>query len=175
MKSTPLIITSPASLPGLGLSICPGKVQAYGLCGPCARDLESDVAAIKTWGASLVVTLMEPFELKHLQVENLGAAVKRYGMEWRHWPVIDQSPLLTRKMPKGDPWAEQCREFLERLAKGEKIFVHCRGGLGRTGTLAARLLIENGLDPEEAIREVRMARPGAVESEAQEEYLLRKL
>lgn len=74
-----------------------------------------------------------------------------------------------------DPWAEQCTEFLIRLKNGEKIFVHCRGGLGRTGTLAARLLIESGLAPEIAIGEVRKARNGAVETIAQEEYLRKKL
>ena len=49
--------------------------------------------------------------------------------------------------------------------------MHCMGGLGRTGTIAARLLVEFGVDPEKAIREIRMARQGSIETRDQEEYV----
>jgi ADP-ribosyl-[dinitrogen reductase] hydrolase len=48
---------------------------------------------------------------------------------------------------------------------------HCRGGLGRAGLVAALLLIETGLEAEAAIRAVRAARPGAIETAAQERYV----
>src|SRR5690606_26925759 len=41
------------------------------------------------------------------------------------------------------------------------------------GTVAARLLIERGLQPGEAIRAVRSARPGAIEMPEQEAYVRR--
>jgi hypothetical protein len=44
---------------------------------------------------------------------------------------------------------------------------HCKGGLGRAGMMAARLLVELGVAPEQAIRDVRCARPGAIETPAQ--------
>jgi ADP-ribosyl-[dinitrogen reductase] hydrolase len=43
--------------------------------------------------------------------------------------------------------------------------------LGRTGTIAGRLLVEFGDSPEEAIRKVRAARPGSIETRAQEQYV----
>ena len=46
-------------------------------------------------------------------------------------------------------------------------------GIGRTGTIAARLLVEFGVAPEEAIQMIRRARPGTIETMAQEEYVLR--
>ena len=52
------------------------------------------------------------------------------------------------------------------------MLVHCRGGLGRAGTIAARLLIELGIEPATAIERVRAVRPGAIETRAQEEYVL---
>lgn len=175
MKNSPLRITSPAYMPNLGLSICPGKRDLYAYSGPCARDLKTDIAAIKTWGAHLVVTLLEPHEFELLYVENLGKVVQELGMEWRYWPVIDRSPLDVVGMNGVDLWQDQCQEFLQRMKDGQKIFIHCRGGLGRTGTLAARLLIESGLSPEIAIQEVRKVRYGAVETIGQEEYLKNKM
>ena len=51
------------------------------------------------------------------------------------------------------------------------MLVHCRGGLGRAGTIAARLLVELGERPDEAIRRVREVRPGAIEREFQEPHV----
>jgi ADP-ribosyl-[dinitrogen reductase] hydrolase len=60
------------------------------------------------------------------------------------------------------------------LKRGERVLIHCLGGLGRTGTLAARLLIEFGMEPEEAVCIVRKARPGAIENAIQEDYVRRQ-
>lgn len=169
-----LRITSPASCQELGLSICPGKVDPWAYSGPCVRDLATDVETIRQWGATHIVTLLEADELQYLQVTGLGAAVRKAGMAWHHWQVIDGSALRTRHDTEADPWREECAHLLAALEAREKIFIHCRGGLGRTGTLAARLLMERGLEPEAAIREVRAARPGAIETEEQEDYLRRK-
>jgi ADP-ribosyl-[dinitrogen reductase] hydrolase len=51
--------------------------------------------------------------------------------------------------------------------------VHCRGGLGRAGTVAARLLAELGMAPADAISRVRAVRPGAIQTQAQREYVMR--
>lgn len=170
-QTSPLRITSPASCQNIGLSICPGKVDARAYSGPCQRDLASDVRAVRDWGAGHVVTLLEPEEIAYLQVAALGEEVRKQGMAWHHWPVIDGSALRTRHEPAHDQWREECALLLGALERGEKIFIHCRGGLGRTGTLAARLLMARGLPAEDAIREVRTARPGAIETEEQETYL----
>ena len=59
-----------------------------------------------------------------------------------------------------------------RLAAGERVLVHCKGGLGRTGLVAARLLVEFGVAPADAVARVRAARPGAIETERQLAYVL---
>ena len=58
------------------------------------------------------------------------------------------------------------------LSDGHNIVIHCKGGLGRTGTIAARLLVEFGAGPQTAIQSVRKARPGAIENSLQEQYIL---
>jgi protein-tyrosine phosphatase len=68
-------------------------------------------------------------------------------------------------------WTYSGRRLREHLRAGRKVLVNCRRGLGRTGTIASRLLIELGWKPEKAISEVRKARPGAIETAAQERYV----
>ena len=59
------------------------------------------------------------------------------------------------------------------IKQGDNVLVHCRGGLGRSGTIAALLLIEFGLPNDQAIIKVRIARPGAIDIAEQEEYVRR--
>ena len=51
--------------------------------------------------------------------------------------------------------------------------VHCRGVLARPGTIGAWLLIKLATDPETAIRRVRAARSGAIETCVQEDCSLK--
>ncbi|WP_245286767.1 hypothetical protein [Bradyrhizobium sp. ARR65] len=59
------------------------------------------------------------------------------------------------------------------LRRGDDIVVHCKGGLGRAGMIAARLLVELGMTPEEAIKEVRRVPKGASKTSAQEAIVRR--
>ena len=54
---------------------------------------------------------------------------------------------------------------------GAEVVIHCLGGLGRTGTIAARILVEFGIEADDAIKAVREARPGAIETVGQAEYV----
>ena len=64
------------------------------------------------------------------------------------------------------------RDVVQRLEQGQNVVVHCRGGLGRTGTLAACVLV--ALDRHtagEAIGAVREARKGTVQTREQEDFV----
>ena len=67
------------------------------------------------------------------------------------------------------------RRKISRVRHGQSLVVHCRGGLGRTGLISARLLIELGESPARALARVRAARPGAVETREQETYVLEQV
>ena len=49
---------------------------------------------------------------------------------------------------------------------------HCRGELGRSGMIAARLLVELGWAPDKAIAAIRHVRPGAIETRSQEQVVM---
>ena len=57
------------------------------------------------------------------------------------------------------------------LIDGKNIVLHCRGGKGRAGTIAAILLVEFNYEKQEAIDLVRSRRKGAIESKIQEEFI----
>jgi ADP-ribosyl-[dinitrogen reductase] hydrolase len=92
-------------------------------------------------------------------------------MDWLHLPIRDVSvPDAAFEAA----WPEHSAALHNRLAAGENVLVHCRGGLGRAGMIAARLLVDEGVDPGLAIFRVRTARPGAIETRAQENWVKKK-
>jgi ADP-ribosyl-[dinitrogen reductase] hydrolase len=70
-------------------------------------------------------------------------------------------------------WESAGKELRSMLGNGLDVLLHCRGGLGRAGTIAARLLVELGVEPLTAIAKVREVRPGAIETRDQEQFVLR--
>jgi ADP-ribosyl-[dinitrogen reductase] hydrolase len=135
-----------------------------------ARDLDKDLDTIFTWGARTIVTLLEQHELAHLAITRLGEEVQRRGMEWLHLPIPDVSTPGPEFEAK---WPAISEHLRSRLDAGENILIHCRGGVGRSGMVAARLLIEFGVDAETAIARVRAARLGAIETWEQERWARR--
>jgi len=172
-QSHPLII-NPVAIPDargtIGLTFCPGKKHDSMYSGRWERDLTVDLAAIQAFGAKALVTLMESHEFDGVKVSvaDLAAQAKESGLEWHYLPIRDVSIPDERFE---DQWTYAGRRLRTMLARGDNIVVHCHGGLGRTGTVAARLLVEFGDSPDVAIRKVREARPGSIETPAQEKYI----
>ena len=101
-------------------------------------------------------------------MERLGEEVQARHMDWFHLPIADvniPSPTFEQA------WSVIGPNLRSRLRQGFGIVVHCKGGLGRAGLVAARLLVELGTDPEDAIKQVRTARPGAIETHEQLAYV----
>lgn len=169
--SHPLQIAEIMPAPGhglIGVTICPGKKQRSALTGAWDRDLDLDLEAIARWNAAAVVTLVEDHELAALRVTELGPKVAARGMAWHHLPIVDMStpgPVFEAA------WATVGGELRARLRRGENVLVHCKGGLGRAGTIAARLLLEFGWTAQSAIAAARGVRRGAIETRAQEDYV----
>jgi protein-tyrosine phosphatase len=153
----------------VGITFCPEKYDRHAMSGEWNRDLALDLNTIRDWGAAAVVTLLEPKELALLRVESLGEEVLRRNMLWFHLPIVDVSIPDERFEQAWDVAGEELRSILR---SGSNVLVHCRGGLGRAGTIAARLLVELGMEPATAIASVRTVRPGAIETSDQERFVL---
>ncbi len=95
------------------------------------------------------------------------ALIEEFGFSVKHIPVRDfEAPTL-----------EQVRDFIafaeKARAEGKKLAVHCDAGIGRTGTILACYLVSKGYNAAKAIEEVRVKRPGSIETVEQEELVMK--
>jgi protein-tyrosine phosphatase len=120
-------------------------------------------------GVDHVICLQEEHEFARYEppetLEERARAVEALGIRFSHEEVEDfEAPTM-----------EQARRVVgwvrEDLEAGLAVVVHCRAGLGRAGTIAACVLIEEGMGAADAIATVRYFRFGAIQSEAQERLI----
>ena len=163
-RPPPLEIAALEIAPGwgrLGVTAAPGRRDGD------ARDLGADLDVIAAWPARGLVSLIEAKEFARLGIESLGEEALRRGLDWLHLPIPD---FGTPGAAFAGAWPAQSARLRAELASGVGIVLHCRGGLGRSGMVAARLLVESGWAPSLAVAEVRRVRPGAIETAAQEAW-----
>lgn len=167
----------------IGITFCPGKKQPFADTGAWSRDLNIDLEAIRAWGATHLVTLIAPWEFVDLDVIALPMQAEAHGLIWHHAPILDgHAPdVLPKGFTRGEwfdgKWPLILPQLHAALVRGEGVVVHCKGGLGRAGTVAAMLLAsrEPTLSFTEVVQQVRSARPNAIETVAQECYLKRQI
>lgn len=153
----------------VGITFCPGK-RGHAIGGfRWERSLTADLDVIALWNPSAMLTLIEDHEFTMLCVPALGADVRKRGITWHHMPITDVQP------PDASfetAWGIHGAALVNTVRAGGRVLVHCRGGLGRAGTVAARILVELGHAGADAVDMVRAARPGAIKTRAQCSYVM---
>jgi len=154
----------------IGVTFAPGKYQEVAMTGAWARDIDVDVSVIQCWGASHLITLLEPWEFSELRIECLPQVVEGQGISWHGLPITDGAAPDQRLLER---WPVLGSMLVRSLHSGLRIVVHCKGGLGRAGTVAAMLLLQSGAErtAQAAIGSGRRVRPGAIETAVQEDFL----
>jgi protein-tyrosine phosphatase len=154
----------------VGVTFAPGKRQAAAMTGIWKRDLTADLEVIRKWGAQDLVTLLERHEFEELEISDLPIQARAYGLRWHGMPITDGAAPDHRFL---DRWLVLGPQLVKEIGNGSKVVVHCKGGLGRAGTVACLLLLMSGtaLDADDAMRQVRAVRRGAIETLPQEAFL----
>jgi protein-tyrosine phosphatase len=122
---------------------------------------DAELEELRTNGFSVIVCLLNVRDQDSSYDRTLACAS---GWEWHNIPIPDFAA----------PTLEQIEAFLTLVGSSvpeKKVLVHCRGGIGRTGTMAAAYWITKGLSSEAAIARTRTRQRSAVESPEQEAIL----
>ena len=153
----------------IGMLGCPGRNGIDGEGRQWSRTLADDLEAIRAWRADMLVSLIEPHEFIKLGVPDFTRAIADAGIRWHHVPIRD---MQTPDLVTAAAWQRSGPDLLAALRGGGRIAVHCAAGLGRTGTVSAKIMVALGTPATVAIEQVRLARPGTIETTEQEQYVL---
>ena len=119
---------------------------------------------------STIISLVEDSEFDQLCDKKLFVReIYKHNLKWMHMPIAD---LKVPNYEFKQKWSTSKTLLKKELLQGNNIVLHCKGGVGRSGTIAALILIEHGADHSKAIKHVRDKRHGAIENELQEQFVL---
>ncbi|MEO1171947.1 MAG: ATP-binding cassette domain-containing protein [Myxococcota bacterium] len=129
----------------------------------CARpglmaEPEQEIAGLQTLGIQCLFGLEETITVSL-------PLLAQHGIAHQHCPIVDMG------VPTPDAAYESIRALWTAYDRGLKIAVHCRAGLGRTGTFLACALIARGASANAALDEVRRANPRWIQSDRQLDFL----
>jgi protein-tyrosine phosphatase len=156
-----------AGAPGhLGLSRAPGLAASSGT----AASLHADLRCLRhVHRCDLLVTLLPDDEAGALGLDGLPEAVEVHDMGHASLPIEDYGVPAPEQLEAVLDLVDDVRRY---LLDGRTVVLHCRAGLGRSGTIGAIILASLWALPEEAVSRVRETQPHAVETPEQEQYVI---
>ncbi len=112
--------------------------------------LETLVAA----GVRVFVNLQEPGEVDRARqtFPEYEAGIKAIAMEHALEVQCLRFPIKDVNIPSEAVMGQILKVLQDAVAKGKLAYVNCRGGHGRTGTVAGCWMVENGLTGYFALR-----------------------
>ncbi len=138
------------------LWLIPGKLAGTPMPG-IFFEPDYDLKALHRVGIRHLISLMETKPAVEQNAE--------YGLSTEWFSVPDM------KAPNMEQAVSLCTHIDESIAINMATAVHCRAGMGRTGTALATYLIWQGKTAFNALEEVRMIEPRWVQSQVQVDFL----
>ncbi|MFW6080936.1 MAG: protein-tyrosine phosphatase family protein [Desulfosalsimonas sp.] len=108
----------------------------------------AELDSIKNRGIKAIMNLCR-------EMEELARLEQEHGFEVYYLPITDEGSPELNELEKALDWLD------ESIYLGKKVLVHCRLGIGRTGTVVFSYLLRKGLDRKTAVKKMRglRARP----------------
>jgi protein-tyrosine phosphatase len=141
---------------------CPGTKET---------SLKDSLNTLKSVGAKAVITLLPNTELADLFVSELGDEVRALGIDWFQLPIEDDAEPSSLFE---ESWSKYRSALLTLFAEKQTLAIHCKGGSGRTGLMAAILMLESGYNWEEIKPLVQSIRPKALSHPAHLSFLAKQ-
>jgi protein-tyrosine phosphatase len=115
--------------------------------------LDDEIAGWRRTGVDAVVSLLTPEENKDLQLDDESTLTQSQGLRFLSLPMQDRSVP-----PSWDDVSRVVEKAGDMLRHGRNVAVHCRQGIGRSGMIAAALLIGDGSTPDDALNLISKVR-----------------
>ena len=125
----------------------PGKILAG--CYPGSIDpgmIHEHLSGLIDAGVTLVINLMEVSETEVFQAffETYESILPTLASERGRTLRIERFPIRDRSIPTAEQMAAILHAIRKELDAGGIIYVHCLGGIGRTGTVIGCYFVEQG-------------------------------
>jgi protein-tyrosine phosphatase len=109
--------------------------------------LEDEIAGWRTAGVDAVFSLLTRQENQDLQLVAEADVAQARGLRFLSLPIEDRGvPAFLEEA------SQAVGKVGELLRQGRNVAVHCRQGIGRSGMIAAALLVKEGRSPDDAMK-----------------------
>jgi protein-tyrosine phosphatase len=128
-----------------------------------AGNAAATIAEIAALNFHQVVSLLEPAEADSLGLAREAELVAAQSMKFASFAIPDMG------LPTcGDEFAQLARRLFSDIEAVTNTLIHCLGGIGRSGLLAAAVLLQGGRDIQAAFAQVSHMRGKRVPETAQQ-------
>lgn len=148
-------------------ALWPGRLGLTQAPGQPGRDMAADMAALAREGTNILAPLLLDEEFSRLGMNDYHAQAEARSL------TVAPCPIQNGSVPDDQTaFAAYVDELMDQLLDGRNLVLHCRGGVGRAGLVAACLLVQAGMPADAATNLVRATRhPSALENAAQVQFL----
>lgn len=117
------------------------------------KQLSAFVEFLKSKDIEVLVSLLQFEEMNTYSLVSEGSECERVGIEFINFQIKDHD------VPQFFvPFNQLVEKLVAELKQGRNIAIHCYAGIGRTGLLAASLLIKQGMQIDQAMIELSKVR-----------------
>ncbi|MGY5452439.1 phosphatase domain-containing putative toxin [Agarivorans sp. MS3-6] len=159
MSSHPIFAVDVSDNAQLLLTPCPGTKGV---------DLSTSLQQLCYKNSPALLTMMTKQEMADNQVSDLPKHAVTYDMQWFHLALEDDT---VPDQAWEDYFLIVLPRFVQLINSGVSLSLHCKGGSGRTGMVAARIMLALGFELDDAISKIKAVRPNAFTVPAQLEYI----
>jgi len=132
--------------------------------------LADEASGWRTAGLDMLVSLLEKDEAADLGLVNESEAAETNGIRFIVFPIPDRGVPASLSAA-----VSLIAGIADALAEGKNVAVHCRQGIGRSGLIAAGVLVASGIPAERAIDTVSSVRGRTIPETPDQRLWLQRL